>query len=298
MEVLVLPSQPASAGSGTTAPLAGSGIAVPGGVESVFEYNGLLLNVRQNYDTYLVNNIDGLSDADIRDSRDVNPGDHGETAFAAFYGGRTITLSGKLRGYNLQKMRDMVMALRAAFSDLTTEYPLYIRTGNTARDVAIYCKKHQPLVVPETQADFTHRRDFQIALRASDPRMLSFNETLVQIAVSASPSSAVVSQRGNFAAQPRFIIVGPITNPVLTNTRTGKSMTFNGTVALGQTWTIETRGTKTILDQAGVNRFSAYDATSNWIDIVPNVDNTIQITGTAISAGQTSLQIYFRDTWM
>lgn len=152
----------------------------PGGIESIFEYNGTYLNVRSWFDTYLINQIDGLADIDVRDSREVNPGRDGETAFSAYYGGRTITLTGKIRAQTLAKMRNMEMGLKQIFSDINQEFPLIVRTGDTSRDVMIYCKKSQPLVMTEVQQDMTYRRDFQVTLRASRPFFVSFNLTSIR----------------------------------------------------------------------------------------------------------------------
>jgi phage-related protein len=299
MEVLVLPTAVAGLGSGQTGSIdPGTGDSIPGGVESIFEYNGLVMNNRGWLDTFLVTNIDGLSDADIRDSREVNPGDHGETPFAAFYGGRTITMSGKIRAHTLFKMRDMIQALRTAFQDISVERPLRIMTGDADRDVIIYCKKIQTLNIPETQADFRHMRDFQITLRASNPRFQSYTERYAALTAGAAyPISTSVPNLGNTNAQPRFQIIGPITNPSITNTTTGKTMSFTVTIAAGQTWTIDVER-RSIVDQTGVNQFSKLDVASDWVELAPG-SNTIQLSGSGTpTAGTTRFLIFNRDVWL
>lgn len=146
----------------------------PRGVEAVFEYNGLYLNVRDWIDTYLVTNIDGFDDGDVRDTRDLNPGQHGETPGQALYGGRTIVLSGKIQAKTLWKLRDMQAALRLAFSDISQEYPLIIRTNVADLDMMIMCKKSQKINMPEAQTTANgFERPFQITLRASKPWLVS-----------------------------------------------------------------------------------------------------------------------------
>lgn len=160
----------------------GSGTAVPAGIEAVLEYNGIYLNNRSWIDTYLVTSIDGLGDADIRDDRDVNPQAHGETYFKAFYGGRTVVLSGKIRAFTLSKLRDMTQGLRQAFANLDHEKPLYFHAGNPDYTAVLYCKKAAPLSLNESQNTPNHfERDFQVTLRASNPRFLS--KTAKQISV-------------------------------------------------------------------------------------------------------------------
>lgn len=298
MEILVLPAAGVGQGQGDTGGIvAGTGLAVPGGVESYFEYNGLLMNFRDWLDTYIVTNVDGLGDADIRDSRDVNPGDHGETPFASYYGGRTITLSGKIRAHTLPKLRDMIQALRSAFQDISVEKPLRITTGVTARDIIINCKKVQSINIPETQADFRLMRDFQVTLRASNPRFWSYQERYVPLTAGATlPLSAQIVNIGNMNAQPRYQLVGPITNPTITNTLSGKAMTLNVTIPLGSTYTIDV-AKKTITDSAGANRFDKLDVLSEWVELLPGT-NTVQLTGSGHTAGTTQFFIFSRDVWI
>lgn len=141
-----------------------------GGIENEIEFNGTIINKRGGQDRVIITSIDGLSDADIRDSRENNPGLDGETAFNAYYGGRTIVLNGIIRAGTLGKLRDMQEALRTVFSPLE-ELPLVFRGTARDKDLQIICRKSQPISMAETQQtvlDF--KREFQITLRASDPR--------------------------------------------------------------------------------------------------------------------------------
>lgn len=153
--------------------LEGTGTSQPPGLEAVLEYNGMIFHDRKVVDKYRVLSIDGLSDADIRDVREVNPAAHGETAFDAYYGGRTLLLTGRIEAYTLPKLRDMQQALRTALVDLQ-EKPLYFRLGSIDKDVMIRCRKIDKLSMREEQTKYNiYQRDFQISLRASDPRFVS-----------------------------------------------------------------------------------------------------------------------------
>ena len=113
--------EPASTGTSIgdpVAPVYGSEVALAIGVDSIIEIGGVYLNVRSNIDTYMVNSIGGVDDPELRDDREVNPQAHGETAFSAFYGGRTITLEGYVRAFSLEKLRDMIQALKQAIVGL------------------------------------------------------------------------------------------------------------------------------------------------------------------------------------
>lgn len=175
----------------------GTKLSGPRGVEAIWEYAGLFMNVRDWIDTILITSVNGIDDADIRDTREVNPGAHGETPFGSFYGGRTIVLQGKIVAKTIFKLRDLQQALRQAFSDISVEKPLYIHTSNPAADLFIYCKKTGSIQMTEEQKTANHfERNFQITLRASNPRFVSFNEAYQELVVSvknlvANPSAEV-----------------------------------------------------------------------------------------------------------
>lgn len=151
--------------------ITGSGFSVPRGLEAVFSYNGLVMNDLTVYDKYRVMSIDGLADPDIRDLREDKPGDDGEDAFGSLYSGRTISMKVRVEAYSLEKLRDMEEALRTAFVNMT-EQPLYFLTGDPEKDHYINCRKNASLTKEEdvSTMNFRHWRDWQITLRASDPR--------------------------------------------------------------------------------------------------------------------------------
>lgn len=150
----------------------GADRAKVGGIENPIEYNGSLINQKGTQDAVVITAIDGLGDADIRDSREVNPGDDGETAFNAFYGGRTIVLNGFIRAGTVSKLRDMQEGLKSIFAVLD-EAPLVLKGTSVDKDLQIMCRKSQPITMSETQQGFQFKRDFQITLRASDFRFTS-----------------------------------------------------------------------------------------------------------------------------
>lgn len=153
----------------------GTGTSIPPGLESILEFNGIYLNDRSKIDTYKITSIGGLEDADIRDDREVNPQAHGETPFDSFYGGRTITLTGYIRAFQLQKLRDMQQALKQAFSNISDEKNLIFHSALTpGSDCLIPVRKNAMIQMSEEQTtEGWFRRDFMITLRASNFRFLS-----------------------------------------------------------------------------------------------------------------------------
>lgn len=96
------------------------------GVQSFIEFNGLVLNDRNQADRIRVTGITGLDGAEIRDSREPIPGAHGEFPYDAFYGGRNIVLNGTIEAGSLPVSNELKRNLLAAFAPLV-ESPLKFR---------------------------------------------------------------------------------------------------------------------------------------------------------------------------
>jgi hypothetical protein len=152
--------------------LPGSMKSAPPGLEATLEFNGLYFHDRKVVDKYRVKLMDGLQGADIRDNREANPSDHGETPFDNYLGGRTILITGTVEAHNIGKLRDMQQALRTAMYSMT-ERPLIFHVGSIQRDVQIYCRLSDKISMPEKQDDNRPFREFSMTLHATDPRFRS-----------------------------------------------------------------------------------------------------------------------------
>jgi len=211
----ILSNLPFAAGLGTGSPedrVLSSPSQGIHGIESMIEYNGLYMNVRDWIDTFIVTSIMGIDDADVRDSREPNPGQHGETPGDAWYGGRTIVLQGYIETKTLWKMRDMQQALRMAFSDISQERPLILRAQDPAHDVQILCKKKSKIEMPEQQDTLNDfRRNFNITLAASNPRFVSVQE-VYEIATIGTVNGIVFNLNtiGTTRALPLIEVEGPL----------------------------------------------------------------------------------------
>lgn len=302
--ILVAPSTAEGLGSGSAdAPLPGDAASIRiGGVEAIFEYRSLRLNVRSWWDTYIINRISGLDDADVRDSREQNPGYDGETPGNANYGGRTIVLSGYIRAYSLNKMRDMEKALRRAFADIGREDPLAIKIGDPDRDIVVFCKKVAKLDIPEEQTNFEHKRNFQITLRASDPRLHSYRRLLVQKFVQVEPVFSVANY-GTYDAQAEFHFAGPITDlEMITAHSENWSRTFKlksgTTIPAGETWVYNPAKNSFRRLSDGANRWQYIADDSEEIVLRPyDPVNQIEVQGTGMNAS-TLVSVFYRHAFL
>jgi hypothetical protein len=287
--------------------LPGSGTAVPAGIGAVLEYNGLFMNVQSNVDRYKVTSMDGLYDVDIRDTRDANTDDDGETPYNSFYGGRTLTISGEIETYSVSKLRDMQEALRTAFLDIRTEYPLHFRVGDYSRDHYIKCKKIGPIAGIDQQQNLRASRDFQISLRASNPRFLSFYSQFLDIyppryaiqSVQPNPVPiGVAKNNGNYRALPVFRMWGPCrTGCTIVVEETGLSFQINGAIELGHYVEFDV-GAKSLKDDFGANVWDMMSDDSDYVyfqGISPTTDGNNHL---SYYGDVSQIQISWRDSWI
>jgi hypothetical protein len=72
-------------------------------------------------------------------------------------------------------------------------------------------------------------------------------------------SSMIINYAGNWLSYPHLIrLIGPMTEPIVTNLTTGETLPFSGTIAAGHYYDIDLRyGHKTVVDDAGANKISS-----------------------------------------
>lgn len=296
----------ALAGPGSGDPggaLEGSEFAMAG-IGGQFEYNALMMNVRDWVDTYVVTDLLGTDDADVRDSRENNPQAHGETPGNAWYGGRTLVLQGFMRTKKLSKMEDLKFALKGAFKDISTESPLIFHGADPSRVYYIMCKKSQKIDIPEKQDKPNHfERNFNVTLRASLPWFVSQTEVVENWSGSGGSVNQIIftaENHGNFEARPYIEMTGPMTSPALANEANSNIIMVDGAIPSGETWAFDftTYQPRVYRKVDGSSRWSFVSDMSTDIAYEPlPVINQIRFTASGLS-GASSVQSRHRHTIM
>jgi len=299
--IATLTTPPIALGTGTPQDgTSGTGKSGPRGIEAIIEYNGLYMNVRDWVDTYIVNAIGGTDDADVRDNREVNPGYHGETPFPGYYGGRTITLGGKITTRTIFKLRDMQTALRQAFSQLSNDLPLIFRGPTPDLDLMVFCRKSAPIQMAEAQTTLNHfERPFLVTLRASNPRFVSslrkWTEKQFPAATFDDIAFTLINE-GNFEAQPDVELTGPITTLTITNESNGDWVNLTGAIPAGEVWVMDTQSRRFYRQSDGAVRYLYLNVNSDWIMLDPGTNN-IRVTATGLTTAS-RVVFYHRHTYM
>lgn len=279
-------------------------LAVPYGLETQVVYNGLTMNAnKRDYvaqlaagGTYYIDEIAGLDDADLRSGAEARPDSNGEIPLQSYYGGRTVTITGRVFGVNMYQLRVLQQALREAFGATPNiEKPLVFSTGIVANDVYINCRKSAPLQMRENKQNPSRHtvRDFQISLRASDPRFLSVNAVSGSTSTNpANNSTWLITNLGNFSAYPTITVKGPFNAGLtLTNTTTGVFTKFDTALLSTNTMVLDTFN-RTVKDSQNGNvlRYSFLDPSSSWLTFEPGSQN-LQLSG--VAGGTAASQVLF-----
>lgn len=273
------------------------------GLESFFTYNGVTLNDLSSDSKYRITQIGGLHTADIRDMRENRPSNDGEIPLTARYGGRTLTLQGRIESYTggLHGLRLMENQLVQALAPLQ-ESTLYI--DNTIAspvgwNVQIDCRPSQGLAMTEEQKSYYYFRDFMITLRASNPLIVSQDlQTYAWTATGSTQAGVLTSltNLGNYKSHPVISLVGPMTDPLIMVGSQSLFFTSPVTIPSGKTWMIDTHA-GTIIDSDDANQINSVDFSSVFPILNPG-SNTIYFSATGLSVGVSQVEIEYRHSWL
>lgn len=126
-----------------------------------------------------------------------------------------------------------------------------------------------------------------VQLRADDPTWYEPINQVYNVNNTNIGVNQTITTAGNWPTFPTINLIGPITNPKITNVTTGQFIEFSATLASSVIYVIDLLyGKKTVTEPAvSANRISQVTASSNlatW-SLIPG-SNTVVVTGTGTSA--------------
>ena len=148
---------------------------------------------------------------------------------------------------------------------------------------------------------FGTAQSFAVQLECHNPFWRKETTVVTSLTVNGTTS---IPYAGQFPAEPIINIIGPITNPVVTQLYTGKKLDFTGTtIAANNNYQIDTRyGYKTVLDGNAVNQIANLTNDSDLADF--NINDFPRVAGivwqTHLSAEQNLWQsvAYGNGVWI
>jgi hypothetical protein len=262
--------------------------------------NGILFNDRSSIECYWVEDFIGFDSADLLLGATPNTEEDGELPDPGFHGGRTMTMTGWIQAGSYPQVIRMGRDLLDSLIDLV-ELPMTISHAPTSSyfthpDMNIMCRPgDKPLLDMKLQpADRNgiFKRNFTIALRASDPKFLSnvlqtahliplapaiFGRTYPRsynIAYTTPldpsynpayhPDIVTIHTDGNYESAPIIRFNGGMSGVVFTNQTNGHVIRLNGIISAGDYIEIDVKK-GTVVDKQGNDKTSMFDTTSDWL---------------------------------
>lgn len=273
------------------------------------EWGGLLIGAGSDYAVQRINGWLGLPGA-RRVSTD-RPGRHGALPGELRAGERIIEADLRIRqGVNFDDARNALAAV-LAWSENPTEQPLVIQQNGEATQVSARVINFD---LPGPAEYAVGYAPCSIQWAASDPKR--YSTTLQQETTGLPEASSsglafplafpldfgpglaggqiTLTNNGNAAAWPVFEVTGPIFGPVITDTESGRALTFDAgfEILAGQTLRIDSDlGTVAIGPASRRNELTS----AAWFSIPPGTSRQIRFTATS---GTGLLTGYVRDAYL
>ena len=273
-----------------------------------FQLNGgVILNSSVATTFVDIEKVVGLDNAPFRETIRDHEGADGGFMDAEFEKGREIVLEGVVYGVT----ETYLDSLKANYAPVATPVPFNFKASAEVNERLLYVKPRGCRYDWEL-ARRIGKTPIQFLMYAEDPRIyeaagiitivnyggdvtngLAFNAGFnVNFGGGATPGGGSVTNTGNRDTPVTFVVTGPITDPVISNTTTGHTLNFSITLGVGQTLTVNTRDRTVYLDGT-INRRNTL-TTPDWFFLIPGVNNIGfgGLTGTG-----STLSISFRSAW-
>lgn len=280
------------------------------------EYNGLLIGGDTSFG---IAQIDGLIDLPDLSTGDVPyAGRHGLAAGSDWMRGRSIRLTIEVYGDTDAELSARFNELTAAFAPAHDEVPLVFQIpgiaggGKAQVDARVRRRSGSidrqwyyriPVVVIELFCTSPY-------LFASDAASGLISATLPIYEVSGgaefdatfdlgfgtvgTSGTALITNTGSADTAPTVTFTGPVTNPTITNLSTSEYWGYDGTVASGDTLTVD-MGARTVLVNGSVNRYYLTASGSTFWEL-PVGDSTVRYTADAVTASTATITA--RSAWV
>lgn len=264
---------------------------------------------------YVPSSLDGLqSTPGVRTGDTDRARRHGQFAGADYATGRSITASIQIDAVT-SGIDEVLSAFSAAHVVADPgEYELRAKIPGLASGAEVLVRARcRRLSLPIDNRYASGAPLAEVQWWATDPRIYSAEATVLSASMAAVTGSGLVfpatfpltfggstaggfilpDNVGEFPAPWTAIIDGPIVNPRIENVTTGQTISFVGSLALGESLHLDS-DLRSVLLGGTASRYSWLASGSQWFDLDPG-PNTIRLAGTS---GEGSMTLMFRSAWI
>ena len=249
--------------------------------------------IGQASDYYTLKEAEGFGSASVEVVKWDRPGFHGIKTPRAFWRERVMRLIIGVRSSTSADYETRRRALQAAFDtprDGLT-WLKFVTQGSLSLQTQVHLNSQ--IQAPLKGGEVTIG-DFRIELIAEDPVLYSQTQSVPEITFATG--SGVVTNGGNAAVYPVIRVHGSVTNPVITNTTLGKTVSFTGlTVPAGEYIDINMLN-ETVVNQLGVTKYDFLNSDDFWW--LAEGNNTITISGSLGGSGDRKVVVTYRSGYI
>lgn len=257
--------------------------------EYQFDLNGYTFGLGTNTSLTVISGLD-MPEIDFTTTGVGNK--HGASTSGLYFKERVIAVTGRINGTydTMPVLRD---ALKAAFFPTAVDVPFTFRLpGYSSANLFINVKPQN------LRGDFSGYLptvglwEWTATMIAADPRIYAVTGGTVNPSLAGGVSSA--TNAGNFPAPTTIVFTGPLTNPQITNSTTGKTFKLLTSLTSGQVMTIKSIDTTVYLGSS-TSKYSTVDPSNKtFIELAPG-SNSLSFSA---SAGTGTASVSWRSTWM
>jgi hypothetical protein len=305
------------------------------GPHTILQRNGLTLNDRSSLECYWVDEFNGFEPPAPRISSQENVQEDFALPDPAFYGERTMSLSGWVQAGSYIKALEMARTFMDTMIGLA-ELPMLITKAAgsvfTAPDVLINCRvadKPQLSIKIDASSKGVFKIPFSVSLVASTDgtyrSVVEHHRILVPTVVNAlgriyprtydlvyetpidsgghpisggGGNSIVIHNDGNYKSYPRLRFNGGMTDITLINQVNNEKVIINGSIADSNYFELDISA-GTIIDAAGAPVDEVFDTASDWLSLegqTPTFSgDNSLIVSVASFDGTGSIEIFWHD---
>lgn len=229
----------------------------------------------------------GLDSAEVRESAHNAPEADRGVHDNFWFGRRPVVLQGTIIASSAEDRNTKVAKLKAASNALREDTTL-TWTPKGGPEVFLNLRRQQPVRVTEGFV-----KKFQVPMVSALAAIQS--SALNEATIEEDEGTAEVTNAGDIPALPTITIHGPLSNPDLINTTTGKEIQISHVLAEGETLVIDFSDHTIKVDGEEESYGSLDFATSEWWELEPGA-NVIELDAAVFTAGAKAV-VQWRDAY-
>lgn len=251
------------------------------------------ITIGQSSSYYTLVGAEGFGSGGIEVVKWNRPGFHGIKTPRAFWRERVMRMVINVRADTSATYESKRRELEAAFDFPRNGLTLLKFETTGGLSLQAYCQINAEIQAPLNAGEVTIG-DFRIELIAEDP--LFYSQTLTETDITFTAGSGVVTNGGNAPTYPTIRVHGNVTDPVITNSTLGRSVSLSGhTISAGHYIDIDMLN-ETIKDEAGLSIYPYVNSDDFfWL---ASGGNTIVISGTVGGSGYRKSTLSFRNAYL